>query len=451
MTEQHDTNEPIPVDEPDDEIRRDDVDDHPVTLSTGWRRAVATRPRRLLLAAVGLLAVIASGAVALTMLRAEPAVWTAPTESVRLEGPVTIDAGSAWNLVVDRPISDATLTVTGPTGSTTIALSGTFDDVTVEGYPTEQSGVLTAIVRTADAVGSASVLVEPGEAVDGITPLAGPRSMTADQEHWTMVTAFARDRYGNAVADGTIVEVIARHPDGSVESVDTGVEHLLAAVRVYSETLAGRTTLRIDAEGATGDEVEVLEVPGPPVTVDLEEPSIPLRADGRQLVEIRSEVLVDQYGNELLDGTVGVVQLFGPSGRGTLRAVTIDGRAEFVVEAPSTPGSLSLELTVDGVRSDSLVLNFGADVTDLPVDVVRDTDNNDGGGAVTLTIGPVLTELGGYVPDGTVARVTGVDHELELEVVITDGIGVALLDPVPDGLDAVDVTVLGGRARVEIP
>ncbi|MEQ8439606.1 MAG: hypothetical protein RIB65_19095 [Ilumatobacter fluminis] len=422
------------------------ADPAPASRETaGWRRLVATRPRRLLLVAVAVVALVAVGSFAIGVLRSEPSEWTAPTETFDLAGPETIGAGDAWNLVVDRPVTDATLTVTGPTGSTTVELAGTFDDVTVDGYPTEQSGLLTAIVRTADGVGTASVTIEPGEAVDGITPLAGPRSMTADREHWTMVTAFARDRFGNAVTDGTIVEVIARHPDGSVESIEAPVQHLLAAVRVFSETLAGRTTLRVDVDGATGDEVEVLEVPGPPISVDLLEPTMPLRADGRQLVEIRSDVLVDQFGNELLDGTVGVVQLFGPSGRGTLRTVTIDGRAEFVVEAPSTPGSLSLELTVDGVRSDSLVLNFGADVTALPVEVDRTGD------AVALTIGPVLTELGGFVPDGTIARILGVDHELELDVVIADGMGVALLDPVPDDLVAVDVAVLGARERVEIP
>ena len=447
MSETNDVPESTDVSEPDPPAVAVETTDPapPPAETTGWRRLVATRPRRLVLVALTAVAIVAAGFVAIGMLSGDSAVWVAPTEQFGLEGPETIAAGDAWNLVVDRPITDATLTVTGPTGSTTVELAGTFDDVTVEGYPTEQSGLLTAIVRTADGVGTASVAVEPGQAVDGITPLAGPRSMTADREHWTMVTAFARDRFGNAVADGTIVEVVARHPDGSVETVEAPVQHLLAAVRVFSETLAGRTTLRVDVDGATGDEVEVLEVPGPPVSVELIEPATPLRADGRQLVEIRSDVLVDQFGNELLDGTVGVVQLFGPSGRGTLRTITIDGQAEFVIEAPSTPGSLSLELTVDGVRSDSLVLNFGADVTVLPVEVDRTGD------AVTLTIGPVLTELGGFVPDGTIARILGVDHELELDVVIADGMAVALLDPVPDDLVAVDVTVLGARERVAIP
>ena len=115
------------------------------------------------------------------------------------------------------------------------------------------------------------------------------------------------------------------------------------------------------------------------------------------------------------------------------------------MEGPSTPGPLTLELTVDGVRSDPLVINFGADVTVLPVEVDRDGD------AVTMTIGPVLTELGGFVPDGTIAKVIGLDLDLELDVVIADGMGVALLDPVPDGLTAVDVAVLGARERVDVP
>lgn len=411
----------------------------------GRPRRVTGRTRRLLLAVAAGTALLVMAVASLTALRREPATWTAPTSTFQIVGPDTIQAGSEWNLVVGTPITDATLTIVGPTGSTTIGLTGTFDDVTVDGYPTEQSGTLTAVIRTADGVGTSSVNIVPGVAVDGITPLAGPRSMTADGQHWTMVTAFVRDRFGNAVVDGTIVDVVARHPDGSVESVAGTAEHLLAAVRVSSRTLAGRTAVRVDVDGVTGDEVEVLEVPGPPVEVDLVEPEVPLRADGRQLVEIRSELLVDQFGNELLDGTAGVVQLFGPSGRGTLRTITIDGRAEFVVEAPSTPGALSLELTVDGVRSDPLVLNFAAAVAEVPIDVERDGD------AVTLTIGPVVTDLGGYVPDGTVVRLIGVDQEVVAEVVITDGRAVALLDPAPDDLDVVDVVVLGARTQVDIP
>ena len=136
----------------------------------GWRRLVATRPRRLLVVVAIVVGLVAAVSAALPALRGEPVVWTAPTGRLEIEGPETIEAGQAWNLLVDRPISDATLTVSGPTGSTTVALGGTFDDITVEGYPTEQSGRLTAIIRTADSVGSAFVTIEPGEAVDGITP-----------------------------------------------------------------------------------------------------------------------------------------------------------------------------------------------------------------------------------------------------------------------------------------
>ena len=79
-----------------------------------------------------------------------------------------------------------------------------FDDLPELGSPDWLSDAITrphANVATDASVAQITVL--PLDAVDGAIPLAGPRSIVADFEHWTMVSAFPRDRYGNSVADGT--------------------------------------------------------------------------------------------------------------------------------------------------------------------------------------------------------------------------------------------------------
>ena len=281
-------------------------------------KAVLNATRRLRLIVGAAVAILAVGGIAVGfMSRPEPEPWRGATGQLALAGPDTIDAGELWTIeVVDAlagPTAEASLTVTGPWGSATANAKVTGEQIEVPVSLTRRSGWLLATVRSGDAVGTIGVEVRPGPAIDGTTPLAGPRSMIADTEHWTMVTSFPRDRFGNVVADGTSVDVLARHPDGAVEIVTTEVEHLLAAPRVYSRTLAGRTSLRLDVDGATGEEIEVLEVPGPPASVEIIAPTGPLRADGRQLVTVRTDDLNDRYGNELLDGTAAVVEVNSPS------------------------------------------------------------------------------------------------------------------------------------------
>ena len=379
----------------------------------------------------------------------EELVDEGPTLPLVVSGPERIDAGEPWTLTIEGRegtlATDAEVLdvhVTGPWGIRTMQLAPPDDwIVTVPGELTKRTGVLTATVRVGDAVGSGFVEVVPLEAVNGAIPLAGPRSIIADFDHWTMVSAFPRDKYGNAVADGTPVVVEVRRPDGGFERVETEVEFLLAKMRVFSESLAGRTALRMNTEGATGPEVEVLEVPGPPVDVEVIVPDVPFRADGRMLVNLSTSLLVDQYDNVLIDGTTGVVRMDGPLGVGTLRPFTIEGRFEFFIEAPSIPGTVTLDVEVDGVRSEPVVLEFVSDVSELPVETER-TDEG-----VLVSVGDVLSVHGGYVPDGTRAFLRS--GELEIDAEINDGRAELLVRLDPG--ETIEIEVLGTTVEVEAP
>lgn len=398
--------------------------------------ARATRPvahrrrRRWAAAAVGVALIVVAAAI--VGLRADPADPADPAAPFRIElaGPDAIEAGESWTFEVAAPEIDAdataTVTVSGPWGSGDLMADVVDGTITVPGSTMTRSGVSTATVQIREGTGTVSVAVEPGRAVDGTTPLAGPRSMVADLRHWTMVSAFPRDRYGNVIADGSQVDVVVRRPDGTVERVATEVRHLVAALRVFSTTVAGRSTFRVAVDGATGPEVEVLEVPGPPVAFALAENGPPLRADGRQLFVVTTDRLVDRHGNELLDGTAAVATMDAPNGRSTITSVTIDGTAEFVIETPTLAGPMSIDVVVDGVRSAPLRLDVAPDVTDLPVrvDVVD--------GLLRVEVGPVVSGLGGFVPDGTEAEIV-IGGRTET-IALVDGVGMLEL-PWPPGDD----------------
>lgn len=413
------------------------------TRHSGWRRpGVVTGVLVGLVATIGLAPSFGRGSEA----PARVAGFRLP-----LAAPRTLSAGDGWviELGEPRPSSDgvvtpsstATVTVSGPWGSRSITTTVADGRIEVPDGYTDRSGVVTATVRVGDWSGTVSTVVTPGPAVDGTTPLAGPRSMVADGAHWTMVTSLPRDRFGNVVTDGTPVDVVVRRPDGSVEVVTTEVRSQLAAVRVFSTTLAGRSTFRVDVDTATGPEVDVLEAPGPPVPFGLSEPGLPVRSDGRQLFVVSTDRLVDTNGNELLDGTVAVASVESPTGRATARSVTIDGVAEFVLEAPTEPGPVDVEVVVDGVRSSVLRVEVAPDVTDLRVDVVLHD------GVLHITVGPVLTGLGGFVPDGTEAIVRYDDRSAR--VVLVDGRG-SLEIPWPPAGNGADPSAPPSLVVVEV-
>jgi hypothetical protein len=411
------------------------------------RKLLSRTSGRRALAAIGVGALVVAGVARCSAADEQIGTDRVLASSLSVDGPDTIAAGTPWRIVVDAELDSVTADVWGPWGVRRLEAdvdAGT-GIVELPGNLTRHSGRLSAVFTSGTSSASFDVAVVPGPAVDGIVPLAGPRSMVADGSDWTMVSAIAMDRFGNSVADGTPVRLHVRRPDGTIDLVDTVADLLLAGVRVDSGTLAGRSTIRVSVDGATGPEVEVLEVPGPPAVVELLEPGRPLRADGRMLVTIETGRLVDRFGNTLLDGTAASLAMSGPDGAGTLTAVTIDGRAEFVVEAPSRPGRVELAPVVDGVEGTPIELKFVTDIAAVPVEIRRVTDTE--GSQYVIDVGPVVTELGGFVPDGTEVVVYGGSEPVSGE--LRDGVARLVVDAAEGDVFAVDV--LGARTEVSAP
>jgi hypothetical protein len=371
---------------------------------------------------------------------------------VEVDAPDRVPAGESIEVVVrsqgDRPpASEVTvhLHVISPWGTEQVSVVSFADRtlVRVPGDLTRRAGSLQLVAEIGGATGATSVLVVPGTAVDGAVPLAGPRSMIADGQDTTMVVALVRDQFGNAVVDGTELDILARRPDGTVDVLRANVEHLLAHVRLVSGTSSGRTTLRVAApEGATGPEVEVLEVAGPPVAFGLVVADGAAPADGRTLVEIATDQLRDRFGNVVVDGTVVVFRTDGPTGVGSLNALTIDGRASVRLEAPDRPGVVSVSAHVGPVFSTVVNIAFEPDVTEFDVSVERVA------AGVRVDVGPVTTSLGGFVPDGTEVEVLGAGRLLGTAS-IDRGRATIVVDAAPG--DELLVDVLGERRTVVGP
>jgi hypothetical protein len=441
------------------------------------------------------LAILVSEALMLLGLRvvyadreATPVTFAARPE-LAVRTPRDVAAGSPIRVeIVDRQrprTSVLRLLVVNGSGVRSVAGRMTQGRAVIEvpGLLLRHAGRTVVIAQTTRGLGRATLTVHAARVADGVVALAGPRSMVADASHWTMVTAIPTDRFGNGVPDGTEVTVHVRRPDGSAEQIRSTVRELVTGVRVWSGTRAGLTTVRIESEGSTGPEIEVEEVPGPPVPFRLvdvasrypypggdpiagsaaepivgsvaesvaesvDDPrrlndatGLSRRSDGRSILRIATEPLVDAFGNVVLDGSAVEFTAETPEGRVRQVNTTINGVATMHLEAPQRPGPITITATARSAVSEPLTLSVAPGVERIEAQARRT------GGQVEFSVRAESLVSGGFVPDGTLADfITG---GRVFRAQMKDGAAAIRLDLPRDA--KVRVRVLGAMTDLEVP
>ncbi len=356
---------------------------------------------------------------------------TAPTPAVPVvgpEAPVTADglparavAGDPLLLAVDggRPGRMLELVVAGSLGSAVVVATTGPDGraaVAVPAHLARGRGLLTV----AHAGRELAAVVVDAAAIDPVVrPYVGPRTIVADGADHTMLVTVPTDVHGNPAAPGTPVDLAVRRPDGTATVEALRTDGLLAWRRVGAGTHAGRTQIRVGLDGANGPVGEVVEVAGPPAVVVLTAPTTVGLADGRMLLRVETERLVDVHGNEVADGVEVVLEVRGPEGVGHLTAVVTAGRAALDVRAGELPGPVEVVAEVAGVRSAPLVLVLEPALEALPVTRGRGARED------VVTVGPVVDVHGAWVPDGT--AVVASWGTLVTTTQVVDGMATAVL------------------------
>jgi len=183
-----------------------------------------------------------------------------------------------------------------------------------------------------------------------------------------------------------------------LEMIDIRTRHLLAWGRIYSRTRAGQMLISATSGGAHSPERAVMEVPGLPVPFALSADLISLPADGRQLVHIQSEQIVDRFGNVLLDGSnVTVLTSMANGDRRSLPAMTIDGRIYMTLQAPNQAGRMTVTAWIAGVSSRSLQLEFTPGPAVEPISLTVEIEAQE----IVIVAGPLVGQLKQFIPDGT--------------------------------------------------
>ena len=397
----------------------------------------------------------------------DPPAPTVSTGPLELDAPATVAAGQPFTVTVRGSTVGETIIamIDGGYGTRRVVVpsEGPETEIEIDAAATAASGVVLVTAMTGTGVATASLEITPGAAVDPVELYLGPRSIVTGpgqpspedpgslRPQYTMIVAVAVDRWGNPLPDGTTVNWTIIRADESIERMQSTVDGLLTSIIVFASDVAGRSRVVASVGEAGSSERTFLELASQPEPFTLELVDETPIADGQTLVRIRSSRLVDALGNEFPDGlavfldTTFVADGSAEERRGRLRGTTIDSVVEFVIEAPDRAGTGTYVALVSGVASASLDVEFEAAVRELPATA----EVTDFGWLVS--VGPVYTTRGGYVPEATVARITVGERDFELP--LEEGLG-ELLIPAPEGPEAdvneVSIEVLGLSRMIKV-
>jgi len=273
----------------------------------------------------------------------------AATAGEVLEIVVTADLGA----VVDLYVIDSY-----GTSHQQVGVDG--EPVLVE-VPATMAGRLDIIAISGAQEATATAVVYPANPRQAPAPMIGARSIVADGADRAMVVVISDDEFGNPTGGTMAAIVTVVHPDGTRAVHAGAATATLQWTWVPSVTTAGTAQVVVDQGGHRGATRTLIEIPAEPEPFAVE-PVTELRpADGLTLVEVATTPLADRFGNRVVDGTAAVVTArYGDGAESIQTAVVVGGVARTLIEAADQPGIVYVRISVHGVTSSELALEFSA-------------------------------------------------------------------------------------------
>jgi len=275
------------------------------------------------------------------------------------------------------------------------------------------------------------VIVIPDKTAEPMSTYLGAKSIIANGRDWAMITAIPIDKYGNLVADNTIVDFEFLRADNKRQFSLLGTSHGIAWQKIIAHTVAGKTFVGVSVDSISSREKELLEVADFPQDFHIYPVYSSPYADGRQIFRIKTDVLKDRYGNISSEGTLVTFRCTDVTGaKREFSSYTIGGIAELVLQNPVTKGEIQIIASVfGGGFSNLLKVNFLDNLTNFPVWI----DST----KMILKIGPLVGKLNQYLPNGTKVQLS-IDY------------GQLLMSDVNDGYTSFDIRNLSSGTHLFI-
>ena len=305
-----------------------------------------------------------------------------------------------------NPVCNSVVTFTADSGSfappPTITLSLT--------KTTDYNGVATATLRsicsarrvnitaTVDSLTETTYVDMVGVAWD-VQLTANPTTIPVGG-HTSHLTATVNDQFGHAVVDGTVVTFTTSSGYLGSDTIAKTTTGGIATAVLTSSNNAGPAIITATAGSGidrASDTVTVTFEAGPPYTVTLQANPTSMPVGG--YTAVLTATLVDQYNNNVTDGTVVTFTTsLGSLGSDLLTRTTLNGIATAVLTSEATAGTAVVTVTADSKVATTTVeftplqpytLTLAAHPTDLTV------------GETSALTATVVDQYANRVADGT--------------------------------------------------
>jgi hypothetical protein len=364
--------------------------------------------------------------VAAYVLRPNPETVTF-VSPISVEAQTEIIAGETLDLDVNMPAAGA-VKVLALSGASALLFTPELPEGrsswTVPDAVTKTAGRLTLLIGG----NQVEVAIRASEPNDFTNILLGPRTIVADGKDLTLAVVAPGDIYGNALPNRTPVQFQRLEANQDRSSYDREVERSLAFARLGAGTTAGANSIWVTVENTTGVPAVLNEVPGVATAVELELATSAVVADGRQVIELATAELVDEFGNQLPDGVAGVFRLTTADTTTVVPATVQRGRLLAFWTAPDSPAVLRITASVNGQTSGSATIRAVTGVRPFEVTGSLEIDG------YRIRVGPILDPSGALVANGTEVVIG------DRSTTTADGVATALVQANPG---VIVVTALG--------
>ena len=221
----------------------------------------------------------------------------------------------------------------------------------------------------------------------------GPRSITAGRNDFSMLTISPTDVFDNPLDDDTEVTVKYQFLE-NISSVNIKTENFIAWYNVASTIKSGRILVTSECNGTNSKELTTIVYPSNGTNFKITASSAHKFADGNQILTFKSDIIKDEFGNEVTNGTL-VTFVIKNENNSYLYTIgtTLNGIAEAKTLHPDKASNWEIQAFITGAaESNKIKFNFKAAIKDYPVYFSKGNRNID--------IGPFESFMKQLVPDG---------------------------------------------------
>jgi hypothetical protein len=258
----------------------------------------------------------------------------------------------------------------------------------------------------------------------------GPTSIFADKKDQAMIVSLPQDKFGNPMPDSTQITLTEKFKSDQ-KSTTTSVQDMISFAYVGNKASVGELFIGSHLENQISKEFTVSVLPTKAADFAINFERQHNYSDGNQIVFFTTSTIRDFNGNIVADGTLVNFVVEDASGNSLQTyGTTLNGVATGKMLHPEVATEWKVKAHISGLsQSNSLTLNFDAAVMDYVVDSSED--------GRFISVGPILSYMGQWVPDGMGIQLEMQDSDgksvLTLSSTTRKGMGTFEL---PEGINA---------------